>query len=50
VESAVTPGQLYISLLSLAKPAKLNFFKTPASVDLANSGIFTTSSDKKIFL
>jgi hypothetical protein len=24
-------GQLYLSRLSLAKPAKLNFFKTPAS-------------------
>ncbi len=28
------PSQLYLSRISLAKPVKLNFFKTPASIEL----------------
>ncbi len=30
-EAKLNLSQLYLSRLSLAKPAKLNFFKTPAS-------------------
>ena len=32
--SAASLYQLYLSRLSLAKPVKLNFFKTPASIEL----------------
>ncbi len=37
-ESKPNLGQLYLSRLSLAKPAKLHFFKTPAS-DVSIVGI-----------
>ncbi len=37
-------GQLYFSRLSLAMPAKLNFFKTPASVRLVSSRTVSTST------
>ncbi len=36
--------QLYFSRLSLAMPAKLNFFKTPASVRLVSSQPMSTST------
>ena len=37
-------SQLYFSRLSLAMPAKLNFFKTPASVQLVSSRTVSTST------
>ncbi len=37
-------SQLYFSRLSLAMPAKLNFFKTPASVRLVSSRSVSTST------
>ncbi len=37
-------SQLYFSRLSLAKPAKLNFFKTPTSVGLVSSRTVSTST------
>ncbi len=42
--SCVHLSQLYFSRLSLAMPAKLNFFKTPASVRLISSRAVSTST------
>ncbi len=43
-ESRLRPNKPFFSRLSLAVPAKLNFFKTPASVRLVSSRYVSTST------